>query len=87
MPATGTYVLTWDAVADPTVSGYHVYYGTNPLNTGRIGGVIPTDGPSLEFVPADHGMQAGQTLYMAVTAVSGSGMESAASEPVSIPLQ
>lgn len=83
-PASATYQLAWDAVADPSVTGYRAYYATAPLNSGKILDSIETTGTTLDFVPADHGITAGATLYMAVSALGANGLESPVSEPVSI---
>ena len=86
---TATYTISWDPVtsSSTTVTGYRVYYGTASLSSGSMMGTIDTTTTSLDFVPGQHQIAAGQTLYMAVSALGSNGIESPASNTVSITVQ
>lgn len=73
--------LAWDAVTDPNVSGYRVYYGTAP-------GVYlqqPGQGIAVGKVTTYtiQGLKSGLTYYFAVSAINSSNVESALSNEVS----
>jgi hypothetical protein len=85
--ATGVYVLSWDAITDPAVTGYRAYYAITPLSNGNILGTVDTTSTSLEFIPADHGLVAGTTVYMAVSALGANSLESPVSNQVSVTIQ
>ncbi len=79
--ATTSATLAWDAVSDPNVSGYRVYYGTAP-------GVYlqqPGQGVAVGKVTTYtiQGLKSGTRYYFAVSAVSTSNVESALSNEVS----
>ena len=65
-----TAILTWDAVTDPTLLGYRVYYGTAPAT------YIPSipNGLDVGNVPTATltGLTSGMTYYFAVTVVDTS---------------
>ncbi len=85
--ATGTYILSWNAVPDPAVNSYRVYFATGPFSSGKILGQLDTAATSLEFLPGSHGIAAGATLYMAVSALGANGLESPVSNQLSIVVQ
>lgn len=85
--ATATYVLSWDAVQDPAVSGYRVYYGLSPMSSGKTLGSLDTASTSLELKAADYNIPAGATLYAAVSALGQNGLQSPASNQVSIAVE
>ena len=75
--ALSNVTLGWDASADPTVTGYKVYYGpasggyTNAVSFGKTtNGIVP-------------GLVEGQTYYFAATATNSSGLESDFSTEIS----
>lgn len=85
--ATGIYTLSWDQVADPSVTGYKIYYANGPFVSGAQVHTIDIGTPSTYQVNASAlGLSAGTTVYFAVAAVSN-GMESPLSDPVSVVLQ
>ena len=85
--ATGTYALSWDQVADPSVTGYKVYYANGPFVSGAQVRTIDIGTTSTYQVNASAlGLPAGTTIYLAVAAVSN-GTESPLSDPVSVVLQ
>jgi uncharacterized repeat protein (TIGR02543 family) len=84
---SATYVLSWDAVVDPNVTGYKIYYATAPFNSNpQVRSIDAGQQTSYEFTSATLGVPAGSTVYFAVTAV-GNNAESALSTPVSGTLQ
>jgi len=85
--ATGTYVLSWDAVSGSSVTGYRVYYGTAPLSSKSPLGTVDTNLTSLEFSPGQYKIAAGTTLYMAVSTLGANGIESPISQTASIVVQ
>lgn len=84
---SGTYVLSWNQVADPSVTGYKVYYANGPFSSGAPLHTVDV-GASLtyQFNASALGLPAGATVYLAISAV-GNGMESPLSNPVSMVLQ
>lgn len=71
-PAVTT--LTWDAVIDSRVSGYRVYFGTNPGSYQQVAGQGINVGNVTSYVlPALAG---GFQYYFAVRAYDASGVES-----------
>jgi hypothetical protein len=82
----GTYLVSWEPVADSRVTGYKLYYATTPLDAG-VAHVLDVGGmTSYTFNAVAAGIAAGTTLYFAVTSV-GSGMESVMSDPVNVVVQ
>lgn len=82
-----TYQLSWDAVTDPRVAGYKLYFATSPFGPG----VTPTtadvgNNTSYTFDPAAVGISTGATVYFGVTAVGG-GLESPLSNVVNVVIQ
>ena len=75
--AAGSVTLAWDPSADPTVTGYNVYYGgasgtyTNEICAGNATNVTIS------------GLVQGATYYFAATTFAASGMESPFSSEVS----
>jgi hypothetical protein len=85
--ATATYVLSWSAVTNSSVTGYRVYYGTAPLSSKSPLGTIDTNLTSLEFSPGQYKIAAGTTLYMAVSTLGTNGVESPISQTASVVVQ
>lgn len=82
-----TYVVTWDQVADPSVTGYKLYYATDPYTSGTNIYTIDVGAPTTYlFTPSTLGLTAGTTIYFAVASV-GNGMESPLSDVVTVVLQ
>lgn len=80
--ATGSYILSWDQVVDPNVTGYKLYYATSPYSSGAKIYTIDVGAPTTyQFTPSTLGLTAGTTVYFSVAAV-GNGMESPLSDPV-----
>jgi hypothetical protein len=78
-----TAVLEWDAVVDPTLAGYRVYYGIAPETYLQPGGKgIEVDMNTTTYTVT--GLTNG-TWYFATTAVDSSGSESIYSNEVSMP--
>lgn len=78
-PAAGQYsvVLSWNTSPDPTVAGYHLYYGTasgNYTHNLVLGDVTST---------TITGLLGGVTYYFALTAYNTSGVESGFSNEIS----
>jgi hypothetical protein len=74
---TATVTAEWNAPADPTVTGYNVYYGTNS-------GVYPTKinagtNTSLSIT----GLNPGLTYFFSTTSYNSAGTESALAPAVS----
>lgn len=82
----GTYLVSWNPVADSRVTGYKLYYSTTPLDQGGAQALQVGDSTSYTFDPIAAGIGLGATVYVAVAAV-GSGAESAMSTPVSVVIQ
>ena len=80
---TATYELTWDAVTDPLVTGYTLYYSTSPIGSGSVTTVNVGNVTSYTFNPAAAGMTIGNTAYFGVAATS-SGATSPMSDVASI---
>lgn len=80
---SGNYRVCWQAVSDARLTGYRIYYSTSsPVTTAapnRVVGNVTTS----EFTPAELGVS-GQTIYIAVTANSGSPAEESALSTQSI---
>jgi hypothetical protein len=87
MIATGAYTLSWDAVPDPAVLGYRVYFATSPFSNGKILGQFDTTATSIVFQPGVYGIAAGSMIYMGVSALGANGLESPVSKQVSINVQ
>lgn len=84
--ATGTYLVSWQPVNDPEVTGYKVYYSTTPFGSGTVSTVTVGSTPSYTFKPGSAGIAAGSTVYVAVAAISAT-MESALSDQATIVVQ
>ncbi len=72
-PTTAT--LTWDAVADPSVSGYRIYYGTAPGTYLQPVGQGVSVGTATTYTVM--GLSSGTRYYFAATAIDTSNNESA----------
>jgi len=73
--ATGpSATLTWDAVCDPRVAGYRVYYGTGSRDYVQAKGDGINAGNSTIYVVT--GLDSGRTYYFAITAYDAWGNES-----------
>ena len=85
--SSSTYILTWDQVVDPNVTGYKLYYAAGPFSSGSQIRTIDVGTPTTyQFNPSALGLAVGTTIYFSVAAV-GNGMESPLSDPVSMVLQ
>lgn len=85
--ATASYVLTWDQVVDPSVTGYKIYWAAGPFNSNVQIHTIDVGAPtSYQFTPSTLGLSVGTTIYVSVAAV-GNGVESPLSNQVSVVLQ
>lgn len=75
-----TAILVWDAVVNPNLAGYRVYYGTSP------GSYEQAFGQGLEVgnvtIFAVTGLSSGKRYYFAATAFDSSNNESAFSNEV-----
>ncbi|HWX21960.1 MAG TPA: fibronectin type III domain-containing protein [Candidatus Binatia bacterium] len=69
--------LAWDASTDPTVVGYHLYYG---VVSGTYTNMIDT-GPATSWIVTN--LVQGTTYYFAVTSYNAAGLESPYSGEVS----
>ena len=81
--------LQWDPEADPSVTGYKVYYqadsSVQPLKgTGATNGASPVDLKNLTSATIS-GLDPNHAYYFAVTAYNASGVESPYSNLVAIP--
>jgi hypothetical protein len=71
-------LLTWDAVADPNVGGYRVYYGTTSRAYTQT---VTVQRDTQTYTPT--GLDSGVTYYFSVTAYDSSNVESGFSNEVS----
>lgn len=78
-PTTAT--LTWDAVADQSLSGYRIYYGTAPATYLQPVGQGVSVGTATTYTVT--GLSSGTRYYFAATAIDTSNNESAFSNEVS----
>lgn len=87
--ASGIYTIAWDTVGDPSVTGYRIYYGTAPINTGPKPNVVDVDSSttSLDIDSSALGISAGTTIYVVVSSTGASGLESPVSPQTSILVQ
>jgi len=87
--ASSTYTLSWGPVTGTatTVTGYRVYYGTAPFTSQSPLGTINTTVSSIDFAPANYNIAPGTTLYMAVSTLGVNGVESPASQTLSVVVQ
>lgn len=86
--ATSVYTLSWDAVNDPNVTGYRIYYATQPLANGVQSPIdLGTTPTSYDFDAGAHNLTQGSTLYMAVMSIGSNGMTSPLSQQVSVTVQ
>jgi hypothetical protein len=80
-PASNTAVLEWDAVVDPNLAGYRIYYGTAPGTYQQpIGKGIEVGMNATTYTVT--GLTKG-TWYFAATTLDRSGGESPYSNEVS----
>ena len=78
-PGPGTAALSWTKSADPTVTGYRVYYGVVPHSYAqKLGNGTLT----AQTTYTQAGLQTGVTYYFSVTAIGAGNAESAYSEEV-----
>ncbi len=86
--ATATYTLSWNAVSDPNVTGYRIYYNTAPLSSGGAKHVdVGLSSTTVDFAPGSYGIASGATLYAAVSSTGAGGVESPISSQVSVAVQ
>lgn len=84
-PASGSLTLSWDAVGDPRVTGYKIYYSAAPFSSTTNTHAVSV-GDVTNYTLSPNGFTAGSTLYIGVAAV-GSGMESPMSDVVAVVLE
>jgi uncharacterized repeat protein (TIGR02543 family) len=85
--SNSTYIISWDQVTDPNVTGYKLYYATAPFSSGpQVRSIDVGSATTYEVTASALGVSAGTTVYFSVAAVGG-GMESPLSSPVSGILQ
>ncbi len=67
----GKIHLSWDAVSDPQVGGYTVFYGTSPGNYEKSIDVYkPEESPEGVVNYTLAGLKKGKTYYLAVASYS-----------------
>ena len=76
----GRAILAWDAVADPRLSGYRIYYGLSSGKYIQPFGQGITIGNISSFTV--DGLKSGSRYYFAVTSLDYSGNESGYSNEV-----
>jgi hypothetical protein len=77
----GTATLAWDAVTDPNLQGYRVYYGTFAgIYLQSPGQGLPVGNGAATYQVT--GLSSGATYYFVVTAYDLQGNESAYSNEV-----
>lgn len=79
--ADQTATLQWNAVDDPQVKGYRVYFGTASRTYGQTFGAGLDVGMTTTYIVT--GLQSGLTYYFAVTSYGDIGKESDYSNEVS----
>lgn len=85
--SASTYAVSWNAVVDPRVTEYKLYYSTTPLSGGGTPQTVNVGNTtSYTFSPAAAGISVGTTVYFGVTAIGG-GLESLMSNTVSVAIQ
>jgi hypothetical protein len=74
-------------VADPSVTGYRIYYNT--VASGGSPGHLDISKPttSLEFQPGAFGIAAGTTIYLAISSIGAGSAESPLSPVQSVTVQ
>ncbi|GEM_PF-4926848 len=84
-PATSTYIISWDAVNDPAVTGYRIYFDYAPMGSGRTPSHVDVIGSTaVSLRPGDFGIFVGDTMYVAVASRGSGGVESPVSAQVSV---
>lgn len=78
--APGTAALAWDAVTDPSLGGYRIYYGTAPGTYFQSVGQGLNVGDVTTYTVA--GLSSGTRYYFAATAYDTSNSESIFSNQV-----
>jgi uncharacterized repeat protein (TIGR02543 family) len=83
-----SYLISWDTVADPGVTGYKIYYSTGTYNSNATLTTISVGASPTSYLmnPSALGLTAGTTLNVFVAAV-GNNMESPLSDIVTVVLQ
>jgi len=83
---TSQYEVSWDAVVDSDVNGYRVYYGhISPLSKANaLYYDTQNTAITLSFSPNDIGYKPCETLYVSVSALGNSKLESDLSNEVSV---
>jgi hypothetical protein len=77
---SGTATLAWDAVTDPNLQGYRVYYGTAPATYSQFFGLGLDVGNVTTYTVT--GLNSTTRYYFAVTAFDTSNNESSYSNEV-----
>jgi hypothetical protein len=87
-PSSGTVLLSWDPVQDPSVTGYYVHFGTQSPNsagsctyTTSAFYSLASLGNTLSPLVTVNGLAVNQTYFFAVSAYNG--VESTCSNEVS----
>lgn len=70
LASAGTVSLTWDAVDDPDVTGYRVYFGLAPTAMTAVSDAGPVTEKTID------GLADCATWYLAIRAYDGGGLES-----------
>lgn len=86
-PASATYAISWDAVSDPTVTGYRIYFNYTPIGSGQTPAFVDVTSPTVSLKPGDYGILAGDILYVAVASKGAGGLESPVSSQASISVE
>jgi hypothetical protein len=79
--ASATYTITWQAVTDPSVAGYRVYFSSQSLTGATQVGFIDVPQPmtSVDLAPSSYLLNSGDTLHVAVSSTDVDGNESSLS--------
>lgn len=86
-PASATYTISWDAVSDPVVTGYRIYFNYTPIGSGQTPSFVDVTGSPASVKPGNYGILAGDTLYVAIASRGANGLESPVSSPASITVE
>lgn len=82
--ATAAYTLSWNAVNDPNVTGYRIYFDVAQIGSGSTPIHVDVSSSSVAFQPGNFGVAKGSTVYVAVASIGSGGLESPISGQVSI---
>jgi len=76
-PAAYSVTVSWEASSDPQVTGYQIWYGTEPGNYSTSMALGSSTSATIT------GLSAGVTYYFVITAYDAAGAESSPSSEVS----